>query len=66
MVTMDGVNLDMESYGPDVKEIKGKKKKQANASCQKHSGDTRLISGNAAIPDIFNGCIDSEITKFSV
>ena len=27
MVTMDGVNLDMESYGPDVKEIKGKKKK---------------------------------------
>ena len=26
MVTMDGVNLDMESYGPDVKEIKGKKK----------------------------------------
>ena len=41
MVTMDGVNLDMESYGPDVKEIKGKKK----------SRPTPVVRNIVEIPD---------------
>ena len=58
VVTMGNVNLAIKVYGPDVGY-----EKQANSSCQQHSGDTQWISGSTTRPDSLNGRIDSKLTK---